>query len=82
MLVRDLVADDADEILLCPQLPDDLEQAIRAADLATADAEDYQRRTYELRLDLAGRLRGLDVGYQDIGHLLDIHAHRVRLLLA
>lgn len=61
--------------------PGDLENAVRAADVATADAEDHQHRACELRLDLAQRLRELEVGYQDIGRLLEIHARRVRLLL-
>jgi hypothetical protein len=82
MLVRDLVADDGADILLCPQLPDELEQAVRVADIATADADGYQHRAHELRLDVARRLRDLEIGYQDIGYLLGMHTHRVRLLLA
>jgi len=81
-LVRDVVDNDGADVLLYPQLPDDLEQAVRAADVATADAEDYQWRTHELRIDVAHRLRGLDMGYQDIGYLLGIHEHRIRSLLA
>lgn len=69
------------EVMLCPELPDELETAIHVSDLASAAAEDHQRQAYELRLDVAGRLRGLGIGFGDIGQLLGIHVHRVRLLL-
>ncbi len=72
---------DAD-VMLCPELPDELERAIRGADLATAGAEERERAAYELRRDVARRLRDLGIGYADIGQLLGINGHRVRLLLS
>lgn len=78
-LARDLAGDK--DVILCPQLPRDLDEAIRASDLASAAAQDLQLQTYELRVDVARRLRALGIGYADIGELLGIHTHRVRLLL-
>jgi hypothetical protein len=78
-LARDLAGDI--DVLLCPQLPDELDEMIRALDLATADAGDLQVEAYGLRVELARRLRILGVGFADIGELLAIHVHRVRLLL-
>jgi hypothetical protein len=69
------------EVVLCPSLPDDLEAALRASDVATAAADEVQSQAYELRLDVATRLRALGIGFADIGELLAIHTHRVRLLL-
>lgn len=78
-LARDLMPDI--DVMLCPELPDELEDSLRASHLAGAEAEDHQRRAYELRLDVTRRLRGLGIGFADIGHLLGLHVHRVRLLL-
>lgn len=78
-LARDMAGDT--DVVLCPQLPNELESALRASDLASATAQDLQLQTYELRLDLCRRLRTLRIGFADIGELLAVHAHRVRLLL-
>jgi hypothetical protein len=78
-LARDLAGDT--DVILCPQLPDELDEMLRASDLASAAAQDLQLQAYELRLDVARRLRALGIGFADIGELLAIHAHRVRLLL-
>lgn len=70
------------DVTLCAELWDGLEESVRAAGLATAAADDLELRAYELRLDVAHRLRALGVGFGDIGELIGIHPHRVRVLLA
>lgn len=79
--VRELIDDPSADLLLAPQLPADLEEAVQTADTATAEDEDLRLRTYELRADLTRRLAGLGIGARDIGDLLGIHEHRVRTLL-
>ena len=79
--VRELIDDPDADILLCPQLPADLEAALRTPDVATAEDEDLRARTYELRADVARRLRAVGIAVRDIGDLLGIHEHRVRMLL-
>jgi len=64
-----------------PQLDETCRRHIDAADTATATADDLNERCYLLRLQVAQRLRALELGYRDIGYLLDMHEHRVRLLL-
>lgn len=78
-LARGLLTDT--DVMLCPELPDDLEECLRASDHTSAAADDLELRVYELRLDVARRLRILGVGFGDIGELLGMHVHRVRLLL-
>lgn len=70
------------EVMLCPELPEDLERAIRASDVAGAEADDRQRQAHELRVEVVHRLCDLSIGFADIGELLETHVHRVRLLLA
>jgi hypothetical protein len=79
--VRKLIDDPKADVLLCPQLPADLEAALRASELATAQDDDLRARTYELRAELARRLRALGLRARDIGDLIGIHEHRVRTLL-
>lgn len=78
-LARDLVGDT--EVVLCPLLPEGIDALLRASDVASAAAEDLQLRAYDMRLGIVRRLRGLGIGFADIGELLGIHPHRVRLLL-
>jgi len=60
-LARDLAGDT--DVILCPQLPDELDEMLRASDLASAAAQDLQLQAYELRLDVARRLRALGIGF-------------------
>lgn len=69
------------DVLVIPQLPDTCQRHIDDFDTATATADDLNERCHLLRLEVAQRLRELELGYRDIGDLLDIHEHRVRLLL-
>lgn len=79
--VRELVGADTD-VLICPVLSDDnVDRAVQESSVATAEADDLHRRTYGLRLSVARKLRGLGIGYRDIGDLLEMHVHRVRRLL-
>lgn len=78
-LVRDMAGDT--DVVLCPQLPDELDDMLRTSDFASAAAQDLQVQAYELRRHVAGRLRALRIGFADVGELLAIHPHRVRLLL-
>jgi hypothetical protein len=60
--VRSLVDDSSADIVLCPQLPDEVERAARESDRATAESKDLRSRTFELRVDVAHRLRALGMG--------------------
>jgi len=69
------------DVLVVPQLAETCQRHIDAADIATAIADDLNERCYLLQIQVAQRLRALEVGYRDIGYLLEMHEHRVRLLL-
>jgi len=69
------------DVLVIPKLDETCRRHIDEADTATAAADDLNERCYLLRLEVAHRLRALELGYRDIGYLLDMHEHRVRLLL-
>lgn len=75
------VSDGGVDVHLIPQLPGTCQRHIDDADTATATADDVNERCYLLRLQVAQRLRALELGYRDIGYLLEMHEHRVRLLL-
>lgn len=64
-LVRDVVADDQGRGAAVSPLPDDLAQAVLAADLASVVAEDHQTQT--LRIEVTRRLGPLGIGCVDIG---------------
>jgi len=69
------------DALVIPQLDDTCRRHVQASDAATAAADELNDRCYLLRLQLAHRLRALEIGYRDIGYLLEMHEHRVRLLV-
>jgi hypothetical protein len=63
------------------QLDDACQRHLDDSDAGTAAADELNERAHLLRLQVAQRLRTLGIGYRDIGHLLTMHEHRVRLLL-
>jgi hypothetical protein len=69
------------DVHVIPQLDDACQRHLDDSDAATAAADDLNERCYLLRLQVAHRLRALGIGYRDIGYLLEMHEHRVRLLL-
>lgn len=69
------------DVHVIAHLDDTCQRHLDDSDAATGAADALNERAYLLRLDVARRLRAHGIGYRDIGHLLEIHEHRVRLIL-
>lgn len=69
------------DVHVIAQLDDTCQRHLDDSNAATAAADELNERAYLLRLQVSRQLRALGMGHRDIGHLLDMHEHRVRLLL-
>jgi hypothetical protein len=69
------------DVHVIAQLDDACQRHLDDSDAATATADELNEWPYLQRLQLAHWLRALGIGYRDIGHLLDMHEHRIWLLL-
>jgi len=79
-VARRVLEEAATDIEICPYLGS-TEALVEQTLVAGLHAGRLHQQAYGLRLKIARHLRSLGVGYRDIGDLLGIHHHRVRLLL-
>ena len=81
IVARDLTGDPAMGVMVSPILDPAVEDAVDETLRAGAVADDLDASVKEQRRYLVRRLRALEVGYTDIGELLEISNHRARDLI-
>lgn len=81
IVTRDLTGDPAVDVMVSPILDPAVEEAAGETLRAGVVADDLDVSVEEQRRYLVRRLRALEVGYTDIGELLEISNHRARDLI-